>query len=92
MGLNEIMHYLPQKEDALRQEFTSIWDKTLKELQTRCVGGEIDDFEEQLKESMNNGYDHLIEANVIASSEVSQNFIEKYNKEISNKLSHGIYH
>lgn len=41
---------------------------------------------------MNNGYDHLIEANVIASSEVCQNFLEKYNKEISNKLNHGIYH
>lgn len=91
-SLNDIMHYLPWKEDALRQEFTSIWEKTLKELQTRLVGGEVEEIEEQLKESMNNGYDHLIEANVIASSEVCQNFLEKYNKEISNKLNHGIYH
>jgi predicted patatin/cPLA2 family phospholipase len=86
------MHYLPCKEEALRQELTSIWEKTLKELQQRCVGNDIEEFEEQLKESMHNGYDHLVEANVIASAEVSQNFIEKYNKEISNKLSHGMYH
>lgn len=41
---------------------------------------------------MNNGYEHLLEENNSASAEECMNYIEKYNKEICNKLSHEEYY
>jgi len=52
------------------------------------VGNEIKDYLDQLEEKMNIEYNHLLEDNVYASEEQCNNFIERFNKEISNKMSY----
>ena len=43
---------------------------------------------EQLEEKMNIEYNHLLEDNIYASEEQCNSFIDRFNKDISNKMNY----